>query len=300
IDKKHLLSLEVSQEFEAPQTEMEVQLAKIWSKVLNVELAEIGRQSSFFELGGDSISAIQLLTAAKDIGLTLSVANIFKRPTLNLMAKTENTLAGRPIANVSASAEIYEEVEFKYLIQHEEIEDIYPVTPLQAGLLSNSLQNPSSYVYQLKWILDFEIEHSRLESAFDSLTNAFDIFRTRFLVTSGGMFQVLQKNVKTEIYPINDMEEYCSWDLRRGFTVDDSTWFRVGLGSPETGKSYLVWTMHHVLYDGWCLNHILNSLFSAYNGNSIAPSVPFKRAIEYIESCDKEETRAFWSNYLKN
>lgn len=207
-------------------------------------------------------------------------------------------MLGKIITNTSA--EIYEEVEFKYLIQHEEIEDIYPVTPLQAGLLSNSLQNPSSYVYQLKWILDFEIEHSRLESAFDSLTNAFDIFRTRFLVTSGGMFQVLQKNVKTEIYPINDMEEYCSWDLRRGFTVDDSTWFRVGLGSPETGKSYLVWTMHHVLYDGWCLNHILNSLFSAYNGNSIAPSVPFKRAIEYIESCDKEETRAFWSNYLKN
>ncbi|KAJ3325488.1 hypothetical protein HDV06_004347, partial [Boothiomyces sp. JEL0866] len=300
IDKKHLLAMEITQEFEAPETEKEIQLANIWAKVLNVNMEHIGKHTTFFELGGDSISAIQLLTFARDVGIILTVASIFKKPTLSLMAKSTLDDSHSIDLNVTASDDIYEEVEFKYCIDHDDIEDIYPVTPLQAGLISSSIQDASTYVFQLKWVLDFEVDIAKLESAFDTITSAFDIFRTRFVVTSAGIYQVLQKNAKTEIHPILDMEEYCSWDLRRGFTVDDQSWFRVGLGQAENGKHYFVWTMHHVLYDGWCLDRILSSLFAAYNGNHIAQSVPFKRAIQYIKSRDEKETDAFWSSYLQD
>ena len=78
--------LEVASGFEDPISEMEVKLAGVWAHLLHVELATIGRQTSFFELGGDSISAIQLVAACEEIGLFLTTKLVFKKSSLRAMA----------------------------------------------------------------------------------------------------------------------------------------------------------------------------------------------------------------------
>ncbi len=65
--------------------EFELKLAQVWSRILNQEFQKIMRNTSFFELGGDSISAIQLVNAAKELGLHLTTASIFTNPTIRLM-----------------------------------------------------------------------------------------------------------------------------------------------------------------------------------------------------------------------
>ena len=83
--------MQVKIEIEAPSTEREVQLAQIWADLLKVDISKIGRHTSFFELGGDSISAIQLVAQAEKFGFYLQSAMIFKKPTLIQMAKEQDS-----------------------------------------------------------------------------------------------------------------------------------------------------------------------------------------------------------------
>ncbi|CAK4673711.1 unnamed protein product, partial [Aphanomyces euteiches] len=62
-DKKALEAMDIVIEVDIPETEEEKQMAQVWAKVLNVRVDEIGRNTSFIELGGDSISAIKVVAA---------------------------------------------------------------------------------------------------------------------------------------------------------------------------------------------------------------------------------------------
>jgi aryl carrier-like protein len=64
------------------ETEKEKMLADIWADILSVSIDEIGRNSSFFQLGGDSITAVKASSRARDIGLNISVSQLFSSFTL--------------------------------------------------------------------------------------------------------------------------------------------------------------------------------------------------------------------------
>ncbi|PLB47169.1 acetyl-CoA synthetase-like protein [Aspergillus steynii IBT 23096] len=69
-----------------PQTEAELQLQKLWAEVLNIDQRQIGTHDSFFSLGGDSISAMQLSAKSRSAGLRVTVPDIFKLGTIAKIA----------------------------------------------------------------------------------------------------------------------------------------------------------------------------------------------------------------------
>jgi arthrofactin-type cyclic lipopeptide synthetase C len=81
-----LKKVEVEIKIDPPSSVPEIELANIWAELLNVEIAKIGRHTSFFEMGGDSISAIQLVSMIEKRGWTLPVNQIFKKPLLSQVA----------------------------------------------------------------------------------------------------------------------------------------------------------------------------------------------------------------------
>ncbi|KAF0709860.1 hypothetical protein As57867_005713, partial [Aphanomyces stellatus] len=87
IDKKALQSLRVELEVSSLETDAERTMANVWADVLNVDVSEIGRRTSFFALGGDSITAIRLVARAKQMGLGLTSASVMKHATLENMAR---------------------------------------------------------------------------------------------------------------------------------------------------------------------------------------------------------------------
>ena len=70
-----------------PSTSIERQLQRLWSELLRVPSNEIGQNSSFFRLGGDSLAAMKLAAACRDHGLSLQVVNILRYPELHAMAQ---------------------------------------------------------------------------------------------------------------------------------------------------------------------------------------------------------------------
>ena len=73
---------------ELPQpTFVEKTLLSLWAECLSLDEDEIGNDDSFFQLGGDSIIAMTMVGAARDQGLSMTVADVFRNPSFGDMAK---------------------------------------------------------------------------------------------------------------------------------------------------------------------------------------------------------------------
>ncbi|NMG68187.1 non-ribosomal peptide synthetase, partial [Azoarcus indigens] len=109
IDRKALPKAEAgsTQAYEAPQGEVEEQLAAIWAEVLGVE--RVGRQDSFFELGGHSLLAIQIVARVGDrLNQSLSLREVFLHPRLMDMASALNQgEEEQSVADVLASIDAF-------------------------------------------------------------------------------------------------------------------------------------------------------------------------------------------------
>ncbi|WP_257138815.1 phosphopantetheine-binding protein, partial [Streptomyces sp. wa1071] len=77
-----------------PRTDREKELAALFADILH--LPQVGVEDSFFALGGDSISAIQLVGAARRRGLRLSPRDVFERRTVEQLAALARTVDGTP------------------------------------------------------------------------------------------------------------------------------------------------------------------------------------------------------------
>ncbi|KAJ2988495.1 hypothetical protein HDV02_005559, partial [Globomyces sp. JEL0801] len=200
-----------------------------------------------------------------------------------------------PSKEIVVSEQIRKEIE-QYLTEPLIQCDIYPSTPLQNGLVALTVQNKSAYVNQMKLKFKENLNQDLLLKALVKLTATHEILRTQFVSTSERIYSIVHPTNKIFIQTFTDVEEYCKEDIQKGFEVGDRQWFRCGLH--ESG-SIMVFTIHHVLYDGWSLGSLLNDLFKCYDGNSITTPSSFRNVVEYIESQDKQLNKEFWSEYLK-
>src|SRR5699024_2988120 len=123
----------------------EIALQGLWAKVLGGDV-EIGLGDSFLALGGDSLRAMKLASVAREEGYTLTVATIFQSPTLRDMAsKLEKTDAAAFEPTVPFTligdwkAEDAKRVGAELCgVSTDDVEDIYPCTPLQEALMALS------------------------------------------------------------------------------------------------------------------------------------------------------------------
>jgi aryl carrier-like protein len=97
LDRKALPAPEgdayAARNYEAPEGEVEIQIAQLWSELLKLE--RIGRHDNFFELGGHSLLAVTLLERLRALGLEVDVRAIFASPTLMQLAATVGNSRGQ-------------------------------------------------------------------------------------------------------------------------------------------------------------------------------------------------------------
>ena len=181
--------------------------------------------------------------------------------------------------------------------------DFYPATPLQANMIVQSMQSRDSYINQIH----FEVRSSTLsmhdvQTGVLALMEAHSILRTRFVPGIEGVYQVLTKPSSTlpVIAVASSLLELCRDQMALGFGPEDEQWFRVGVvqSSSDSSLTHLILTIHHVLYDGWCLERLVVDLISGLDGLPIMPSPPFKNLVQYIEGQDVALTQAYWQTYL--
>ncbi|MGP0016210.1 phosphopantetheine-binding protein, partial [Pseudomonas sp.] len=144
----------ISREYEAPQGETETVLAQLWAELLKVE--RVGRHDNFFEQGGHSLLAVTLLARMRQLGLSADIRVLFAQPSLSALAATVGGSTEIVVpANLIPDACEHITPDLLPLVTLDQtqidrivakvpggaanVQDIYPLGPLQAGILYHHL-----------------------------------------------------------------------------------------------------------------------------------------------------------------
>ncbi|KAL2826232.1 hypothetical protein BDW59DRAFT_161069 [Aspergillus cavernicola] len=292
---------------EEPPT-VDSKLRELWAEVLGVESGSVSADDNFFGLGGDSFTAMSLVSAAQAEGLSLSVAEIFQYPVLEDMLKCCQT-SDDPIQSSQFLApftllpdgtnldELLEEVANTCSIPKTSICDVYPCSALQEGLITASIQQAGAYVAHPVFQLSQDVDIPTFKAAWQKTINETEVLRTRILHTATANFVqvVIQPSPSDWARPAGLVATQVGGPLT-GYTITDNGYSRS-----------FTWSIHHALYDGWSIPLILRRVEENYemcrNGAqhpSTDGMVPYSVFIDHLQKQDNSASDAFWRTYLAN
>jgi bacitracin synthase 3 len=209
--------------------------------------------------------------------------------------------------------------ELEGLQRNYRIRDIYPLSPMQEGMLFHTLLSPSSgqYFEQLSYGLSGALEVSMVKWSLDYLMTRYDILRTQFIrgVHARNLQVVLDersseftyKDLREEIAQSEIsviVEGYRLADRRRGFHVESDVLMRVMLLRTGESDYEFIWSFHHLLMDGWCLSILVKEFNYIYSCKQAGKAVMLPAApayvayIKWLNQRDEEPSRAYWKDYL--
>ena len=297
-------------------TARERKLLQLWSRVLGIGEDEIGFNDSFFELGGDSIGAMKLVSEARMQHLKLTVAQVFRHRRFSDMANNLQHLTPSQIAaerfrpfsalDVPEVGVFVRDIILPALAQPTwKITDVLPARPLQEIAVKGTVQLPRySARYEL-FNLDEAVDRTRLFKSWQEFVSRNEILRIVFVECVGCCFGVVVAELDMFVveYEIEgDLEAFS----RKLCELDVQT--KMPLGSPfvkilfvrcEDGRSCLILRLSHAQYDEICLPALLRQLSALYEGIPVAEAVPFSSYIYHVIRENIPQSISYWRNLLR-
>ncbi|MET0592282.1 MAG: amino acid adenylation domain-containing protein [Polyangiaceae bacterium] len=198
-----------------------------------------------------------------------------------------------------------------------DIEDVYPLTPLQKGMLFHALLEPSSasYVTQSDVAID-GVDVERLALAWCSTVARHPVLRSAIawsnlphpvqvvLRDAEDSFEVLDWRDVADV--AERLQDLRSSEHRRGFDLAKPPLQRVVLVRVSSDRYHLVWTSHHLLLDGWSSARFLGEVVARYAGElnveQLGPraGVSFRHYVAWLAERDANATERFWRERLAN
>ena len=303
-----------------PGSEVERALASIWQEVLGI--SRVGVHDSFFSLGGDSIRSLQVQALAEKRSLRFTLEQLFRHPTIQGLATA--------IAAARVTPELPRTKPFDLVDDDErgfppDIEDAYPLTQLQAGMLYHIILAPQSNIYHntggrhIRTELPFDAE--AFQAAVRSLVANHAVFRTSFDFHSyREPLQLVHRDATLPLEIVDlrhlslaEQEAVLAGLLEseraRPFDLTQPTLLRffVHLRSDETIQFTI--TECHAIYDGWSYHSAIVELFNTYaalaTGQPLPRRDPLAVTFRDFVALERrviasEPERAYWKRTLQN
>ncbi|GFP57378.1 nonribosomal peptide synthetase lcsA [Trichoderma asperellum] len=291
---------------------MEVFLQKLWSELLGVSIESIGCDDSFLGLGGDSITAIHMVSAARESGITLTVKEIFDDPRLSAVAskaraigKDEKTSSfdASPFCLLDTSTQqlaLGDEVRsLCSLTVDEDVEDAYPTTMFQEGLMALSVKQPGSYIAKYAYRLSDDVDIGRFKAAWEQTVALCPTLRTRIVLLDGKCTQIVIKETPSGWHQDHVNVRAASQAIRSAEMTYGSRLSQSALVSDDDGKYYFLWTVHHAVHDGWTVRLVMTTFQNAYHNLEMPPLKPYSAFIHYLTGTNNEDTANYWKQQLQ-
>ncbi|WP_352232126.1 amino acid adenylation domain-containing protein [Xenorhabdus bakwenae] len=322
------LSAVVTRSYQAPVGEAEIALAQIWQKLLGLE--QVSRHDHFFELGGHSLMIVSLVEELRNLGWQLEVRSVFASPVLADMAQatqhgvstfvvppnripedcTAITPDMLPLVSLSQS-EIDAIVE---LIPGGagNVQDIYPLAPLQEGILFHHLLQTQGDNYLLQSLLAFDTR-DRLDSflnALQQVINRHDILRTA--VYWQKLEQPVQVVWRQATLAIHEFIPATTGDIPAQLQAHtDPRQHRINLNraplfaadiahDPRQNEWLLALRFHHLVSDHLTLELIFAEIAQILRGNAktLPTMLPYRNFIAQTLSVPVAEHEAYFRSQL--
>ncbi|MEP7339283.1 MAG: amino acid adenylation domain-containing protein [Acidobacteriota bacterium] len=247
-----------------PLTAVQEMLANIWSEVLRVE--SVGIDENFFDLGGHSLLATLLVSRIRNLfHIELPLRALFEKPTIGGLSeavadalRAENGVADEPIVAVSRDG---------YL----------PLSFAQQRLWFLNQLEPDSPFYNVRHhlLLEGALDIPALERTFAEIIRRHETLRTNFIEVDGNPAQVITP-ASTFALPVLDLSHleaadrraavrnHASEEVRRPFDLVRDSLMRVKLLRLDQEEHVLLYTMHHLISDGWSSSVLMREVAALY------------------------------------
>ncbi|WP_114905049.1 non-ribosomal peptide synthetase [Kordia sp. SMS9] len=264
IDKKSLPQPKSSDsnfsEYVAPSTPTEMTLVEIWQKLLKVE--KIGMNDNFFSLGGNSITAIQVVSQAKKQDIHVRVGDIFTYQTIQELAKNlrENDTTLSEVGTLQGKFELL---------------------PIQHDFIASSYEESNHYNQSILLDISKEIETNVIEEVLSKLVLQHDMLSATFKKEDDTYYGVYASAAPTLLMETIDSTEEVSERIteicdayQRKLSITENTVCFVWINTPETElHNRLFMVAHHMVIDvvSWhiILDDVSSFLDSAISGKQI-------------------------------
>ncbi|NIF18853.1 non-ribosomal peptide synthetase, partial [Pantoea sp. Cy-639] len=301
----------VSRTFEAPQGAIEVALAALWAEVLKVE--QVGRHDHFFELGGHSLLAVSLIERMRKAGLNADVRVLFAQPTLAALAAAVGS--GREIevpANRVPGNATHITPDMLSLIALDQasidrivatvpggaanVQEIYPLAPLQQGILYHHLSADEGDPYLLQSRLAFD-SLERLQAwagALQQVIDRHDILRTAVLWEGlAEPVQVVWRQARLSLSEVADLGEdavlerlQARFDARhQRLDLTQAPLLRlVYARDPRQGEYVALLQFHHLTLDHAAMAVIGEEMQALLDGHAaqLPAAVPYRNYVAQV------------------
>ena len=264
-----------NEEYVAPETETEIAVAAIWSRLLKTD--RIGKDSDFFDLGGDSLMVISLLAELESsFNIQLSMKDIMENPVLEKMAV------------------LIDKADKKALTIKKINSDKYVLLPQQKAIYAACQKEAGSLAYNMpgRIALPQDIDREKIKDCFNRILELHPSLKTRIVSEENELYGIIDNNAKIHF------EDYSEGDYLkfvRPFDLSAAPLIRVAF--TETA---MLFDMHHIIGDGESLSVILRDFAELYNGGKAVPSdVEYSDYSHYFYNADFSAHREYFRNMLK-
>ncbi|WP_141554449.1 non-ribosomal peptide synthetase, partial [Xenorhabdus kozodoii] len=332
LDRKALpapdLAAVATRDYAAPVGESEIALAQIWQELLGLE--QVSRHDHFFELGGHSLMIVSLIEGLRHRGWRLDIRSVFAAPVLAEMAQairhdtetfvvppnlipdgcTAITPAMLPLVSLSQSE--IEAIVGQVPGGASNVQDIYPLAPLQAGILFHHLLQEHGDNYLLRSLLAFDTRErlDRFLAALQQVIDRHDILRTA--VYWQGLEQPVQVVWRQASLAIREFTPASPDDIpaqllahtdprQHRIDLDHAPLFITDIAfDPAQNEWLLALRFHHLVSDHMTLELIFAEVALILQGSpeEIRPTVPYRNFIAQILSVPMAEHEAYFRSQL--
>ncbi|RUS95014.1 hypothetical protein DSM106972_091740 [Dulcicalothrix desertica PCC 7102] len=201
--------------------------------------------------------------------------------------------------------------------QYPNLEDIYPLSPLQEGMLFHSVYAPDDSVYfeQVTGKITGQLDTSAFAVAWQSVVDRHQILRSAFVweqevpiqvVNNSVEFTILEKDWRhlSQAEQLAQLDSYLASDRKQGFDLGKALLMRFVIIRLDEYNWQWIWSHHHILLDGWSISIIFKEVLEIYHSqlqgvqHNLSPIIPYRAYIQWLAERNYEDAEEFWRSQL--
>ena len=303
-----------------PQGELEVCIARIWQDVLQVE--RVGRHDNYFELGGHSLLIIKLLQRLRQAGLHAEVRTLFDAPTVAELARQVSRLPAsrqdisgkwnQPLhALHDLSTTEIEHVAAQIPGGKDNIQDIYPLAPLQQGLLFHhqmAVSQPGAGSEKVEagrdvYVLSFLLHIASARQAEDFIAALRQVLARHDILRTAIVWQGLSQPVQVVLREVELPLVHCAAAEElslepQSLSLSLPPLLRLQIADAREGGKTLRLSFHHIISDHYGLEIILAEIQALLAGEQPPPARPYRDFVAATLRQDPAAAQTYFSSRL--
>lgn len=295
-------------ELVSPRSDLEKQLCKIWFEVLNIEKDKLGIYDDFFSLGGDSISAIRLVSKINTVfSTTLNVREIFECRSIAQVAQRIHASNSSIIYPPYTPFSLISQKECQEIMaEFDDIQDIYPASYLQKGMLLESSLHKSTYHDVFCYSIAEKYDAVKCLTVWKALASKHALLRASFRENATHGWVILihrQVDVSLHTKIKADSAQCIEQERLNDFGYSQPGLFRLIVNDNSESFDF-IFSFHHAIMDGWSVASLIHEFVQDYvygQVNDIKNPLSYGEFVRNeMQAIQRQDSLSFWKNYLKD